>query len=406
MLSDIVNLMKKAYIAILTLVLVFFAMTTGVKADINIPNCDHVDWTGNEGPFQPTCDYTPIHQIYAVKIWTKAYTQNINEVATVRIMDYNGGYNERCISDPFTLNSLEFSYKYITFSNCIIDSYNGFLSYVSSTVNGYVYGGAYGKLNTGPDIVWYFSENALLESQSTSTAFIDTQLNIASTTDVTLTYYVNAIDLASSTANGGILRFHSYVNGLDTGWQSTSTDISITTSGIASTTYQVALQHAGLYHLYASIYALDSYGSIGQVYTSTTTDFTFISDYYTSIFGTTTPQDQGIPYEPCNALHVYGCIQNAFVYLFYPSSDSIGIQMFNEFKIIMYKKPPIGYFSMIKQAMNTVSASSTGAITGWIIPQGIITAFFTPVSTAVTGILGFFILIQFYKRFKDVDLKG
>ena len=234
------------------------------------------------------------------------------------------------------------------------------------------------------------------------TAFVSVTPTIATSTTVAYVMQIAPDDLASSTSAGGGIKLHSYISGIDTNFQSASFDWIIPASGTVSTSTIFTLPNSGTYHLYSSIYSFNQYGQIGQVFDSTSTDFVFNSSFLQSVYGTTTPSGLAIPSAPCGVTDLTGCVQNALVYLFYPNSNAL--DMYQQFITTLYQKPPVGYFAMIQSSLGSVTATSTGAITGWIIPAGIIDNFFTPVETAVAGVLGFFVLVEFYKRFKDVQL--
>lgn len=216
---------------------------------------------------------------------------------------------------------------------------------------------------------------------------------IATTTSVSVSYFISPSDLSSTTDSGGTVHILSRVSGADVGFFTPATELVASTSGVGTINYTVNLTSHGTYSLYSSIFVKDKDDFFGQVFDATTTDFIWVSDFATSIFGTSTP-DCSTSISTCGI----------FGYLFYPNKQALS--MYDTFLTLVQKKPPIGYFVLIKSAMSNINASSTGAIVGWSIPAGILATFFAPVEGAITGILGFFILVQFYKRFKDVDLKG
>jgi len=198
---------------------------------------------------------------------------------------------------------------------------------------------------------------------------------ISSTSPLTITVSadIHAADVASSTANGGLLRIFSWVGGIDTAFQSPSHAFTVSAGGATTTTYQVNTDlPAGNFKIYASIYALDAYGAFGPTYSATTTFFTLNESYFQHLTGTTTPTNLAYKNAPCGITDVSGCIQNALAFLFYPTV-SPG-QAFTTVSSAAQGKFPFVYVYQLGAIRTSLLTASSTAPTGltvnlWKLPN-------------------------------------
>jgi len=200
-------------------------------------------------------------------------------------------------------------------------------------------------------------------SSITSTSPVGT-ISSSSPLTIVIGADIHAADVASSTANGGLLRIFSWVGGVDTAFVSPSHAWTVTAGGATTTSYQVTTDlPAGNFKIYASIYALDQYGAFGPTYSATTTFFTLNSSYFEHLTGTSTPANLGYKNAPCGISDLSGCFQNAIAFLFYPSVSP-------------------------GQAVSTVSSAAQGKFPFVYVYQlgAIRTSLLTASSTAPTGL--------------------
>ena len=67
-------------------------------------------------------------------------------------------------------------------------------------------------------------------------------------------------------------------------------------------------------------------------------------------------------------------------------------------------KPPAGYFVQVRDALYAASTTASSTISGWTIPTPLMNNFFTPIRTAIGGIIWFLVLIEFWHRLRAVQL--
>jgi hypothetical protein len=108
------------------------------------------------------------------------------------------------------------------------------------------------------------------------------------------------------------------------------------------------------------------------------------------------------PEYECGITSLTGCIKNALIWAFYPTQDSI--EQYKDFISLIQAKAPIGYFYTAKDSLTGLSATSTSNVFDIDIPYSLKRYIFTPFDIAIAGILWFFFLINFYKRFKTIQL--
>lgn len=106
-------------------------------------------------------------------------------------------------------------------------------------------------------------------------------------------------------------------------------------------------------------------------------------------------------YTTCTPLNLGGCVQNAIAYLFCPSQGSL--DLYRNLVDTIQLKPPIGYFTVVKNNLTSISSSTAPTFT-IIIPSSLKTYIFNPFQTAIASILWFFFAIHFYKRLKTITI--
>lgn len=143
--------------------------------------------------------------------------------------------------------------------------------------------------------------------------------------------------------------------------------------------------------------------------------FTTIQDYrYKTLLDATSTAITSYSYTPdtivdlfsypeyeCGITSITGCIKNAGIWLFYPTEDLL--QSFYNLKSLIEVKPPVGYFTMIKNSIGGVNATSTKKY-NITIPKSIKDYVFTPFDIAIGGILWYMFAFSFYKRLKYIAL--
>lgn len=103
----------------------------------------------------------------------------------------------------------------------------------------------------------------------------------------------------------------------------------------------------------------------------------------------------------CDLTHLGGCILNAGIALFAPTQSAV--DNFNNLRELMKTKAPWGYWYTVNDNLKNISATTTPIISV-TIPSSLRTYIFSPFDIGIAGILWFFFLINFYKRFKHVQL--
>lgn len=130
------------------------------------------------------------------------------------------------------------------------------------------------------------------------------------------------------------------------------------------------------------------------VMSSATTSQYFPSDYHdfytlsnpllAQIGASTTALLWQIATSTCSITNLTGCFQNALIYAFVPSQDSFTnlINLKNQ----VITKAPFGYFALVKDAMNTLSASATPSFT-LATSSAIVQNIFNPLKTGISAVL-------------------
>ena len=107
------------------------------------------------------------------------------------------------------------------------------------------------------------------------------------------------------------------------------------------------------------------------------------------------------PEYECGITSITGCIKNALVWLFYPTTDTI--TNYYKFLDLVQSKPPVGYFTVVKSNISNLSATSTKAF-NVVVPSSLKQYVFTPFDTGIAGILWLFFIFNFYKRLKHITI--
>lgn len=197
------------------------------------------------------------------------------------------------------------------------------------------------------------------------------------------------------------------INGIDTSYSTSfffpSASKRIISSGTQTFSASTTLQD-GLYSMH-TVLSVPPFGQYpGQIYDSTTTSFTVnqssISALTQASASSTIAQP---PVANCSISDLSGCFQNALVYLFWPTQS--GLNTWGTFKTLIYQKAPVGYFAMVQTSLNGATTTMASAITGWnISSSGLMSGIFTPLRTAIAGILWFWFLVHFFRRLQHIDI--
>ena len=107
------------------------------------------------------------------------------------------------------------------------------------------------------------------------------------------------------------------------------------------------------------------------------------------------------PEYECGLTSMIGCIKNALIWAFYPTEDTI--TNYNSFLALIQEKPPIGYFTVVKNNLNNLTATSTSAFSV-VLPYSLKHYIFDPFDVGLASILWFFFIFNFYKRLKHITI--
>jgi len=106
-------------------------------------------------------------------------------------------------------------------------------------------------------------------------------------------------------------------------------------------------------------------------------------------------------YTTCSITDIAGCLQNALVYLFYPSPGALS--SFNDLYDTFKNKPPFGYISAVQTSLSSINDTETSAFTLQSMPI-LNTYIFTPIRTALIWVLWLAFLFIFYRRLSNIHL--
>lgn len=260
---------------------------------------------------------------------------------------------------------------------------------------------------------WTFDGLIPYAIMDNSTRFISTVpangTIVATTTAIGAEIYLNTnhLEISGSSTASYNPRIEIDLTGIDNTYSASfffpSASTRLATSGDQTFTATTSFTDNGIYSMVSKIRipAFDQYP--GETLNSTSTIFGVGSSSISALQAASASSSIAQhPVANCSITDLTGCVQNALVYLFWPNRSSINL--FSLFKDLLYQKAPIGYFAQVQRALSSISSSSTPAIVGWSIPAGILSNFFTPLRTAIAGILWFFFLVHFYHRVKSLNL--
>jgi hypothetical protein len=131
------------------------------------------------------------------------------------------------------------------------------------------------------------------------------------------------------------------------------------------------------------------------------TFYNVATNTYLIATGLNSPQDSGggLTQNDC-AIFDVGCqFQRALIFLFVPSSS---LDKFRDLWTTLINIPPFGYVTVTIRQLQGIDASTTPAWTMPAAPFG--DAIFTPIRTALAGILWGIFAFAFYRRLKTIEL--
>lgn len=179
---------------------------------------------------------------------------------------------------------------------------------------------------------------------------------------------------------------------------STSSFNIIAEIGFASTT---EILPEGTYFIEA--YLFNSINNTVQ-YPITRHEFNVISSPYPEFIGFD-PDDfssiLGLATTTCNFSNIAGCFQNALIFAFFPSPDSL--ERFGTLKDELATKPPFAYIGMLTDAMKNLTGSATPVFV--LASEGNIeTNIFAPLRTGMTWLLWFVWGFWLYNRVRKMTI--
>ena len=137
-------------------------------------------------------------------------------------------------------------------------------------------------------------------------------------------------------------------------------------------------------------------------------DFSGDGYYFISPFGTPTnfhvvsdPSTGTSGYTTCSITDIAGCMQNALVFLFYPSSASLS--QYNGLYLQFINKPPFGYIVGIQKAISGINDTNTSAFTLESMPI-LNTYIFDPIRLALAWVLWVAFAFVLYHRLKNIAI--
>jgi hypothetical protein len=115
----------------------------------------------------------------------------------------------------------------------------------------------------------------------------------------------------------------------------------------------------------------------------------------------TNPTTGTTGYVTCDIANLAGCFQNAIMYLFYPSQNSL--TQFGALKNIIINKPPVGYVYGVINALGSVNLSATPTLS-FATFTPVNTYIFSPLRAGFIWVFWFVFLFLLFKRFQHLDL--
>jgi hypothetical protein len=118
---------------------------------------------------------------------------------------------------------------------------------------------------------------------------------------------------------------------------------------------------------------------------------------FSAIFASSTEPET----RECSISDLSGCMYNALIWAFYPSSTTF--QKYLGLKNTIMEKAPLGYFVLTRNELLGINASSTSAFS-INISGGLSEYLFNPLDLGLSAILIFFFIVQIYKFLKTAQL--
>lgn len=136
------------------------------------------------------------------------------------------------------------------------------------------------------------------------------------------------------------------------------------------------------------------------LYSAFTTFYT-VSNPYPSLIGVDIGSTFALATSTCSFSNITGCFQNALIFAFYPSQESINnfITLKNEIS----QKPPFGYVTAITSQLSALSGTASSTFVLQLEPN-IRDNIITPARTATASILFLFFGVWFYNRVRKIDI--
>jgi hypothetical protein len=245
--------------------------------------------------------------------------------------------------------------------------------------------------------------------------------NIISFTYSTTTGYANITGYWQSTTTPYISQRLSFWQYSDTLGRESFEEITATTTGVFnfsfpfldpySWTATTSTTTAAIYNSFTLNASLDQYDETNYVFPyggtvitnldATTTTISSV-DNYNAIDFTLNPRQLALyPEYECSISSLTGCFKNALIWTFYPTQSTL--DNWGSLKTKIETKAPIGYFFLVKNNINGLSATSTKAF-DIVIPRSLKNYIFIPFDTSIAAILWFFFIFNFYKRLKHITI--
>jgi len=261
-------------------------------------------------------------------------------------------------------------------------------------------------------VYWTRSDGVIGEYIQNNTSRIDSISVSTSTNTVNLTGYWNA-----TTTSGVYEQLEFYQINSIFGQEDYFT-INATTSGAFNINFDyrnVATPYVGTTTIpitsnqifYANLYEKNNayYNPFGEydfrystLLDATSTSLTAST---TNTFNISTSTIIDYPEYECGLSSMTGCIKNALIWTFYPSQATIA--RYYALVELIQKKAPIGYFTITKNAINGLSATSTSAFS-ITIPAHLKSYIFNPIDFGLASIFWVYLIFSFYKRLKHLQI--
>jgi len=124
-------------------------------------------------------------------------------------------------------------------------------------------------------------------------------------------------------------------------------------------------------------------------------------NYGVNDYSTTTRGLALYPEYECGITSLTGCFKNALIWTFYPTQAAL--DNWQTFTQLLQTKAPVGYFTITKNAINGLSATSTSAFS-ITIPAHLRSYIFNPIDIGLASIFWVYLIFSFYKRLKHITI--